>query len=132
MAHSLATAGATYAGAALTGRRAPAGRVAVRGSSLKVRAADATAEFDPRTFRRELSKSGKYNRKFLKDEESAKKMEDDGIGYSKSESPRPASPGVTLDRSSTRNFPPALQTKRRLDRDLTDRPRPAHPPRSLP
>ena len=46
MAHSLATAGATYAGAALTGRRAPAGRVAVRGSSLKVRAADATAEFD--------------------------------------------------------------------------------------
>ena len=67
MAHSLATAGATYAGAALTGRRAPAGRVAVRGSSLKVRAADATAEFDPRTFRRELSKSGKYNRKFLKD-----------------------------------------------------------------
>ena len=92
MAHSLATTGATYAGAALTGRSAPAGRVAVRGSSLKVRAADATAEFDPRTFRRELSKSGKYNRKFLKDEESAKKMEDDGIGYSKSESSPPRFP----------------------------------------
>ena len=83
MACSLATAGATYAGAALTGRRAPAGRVALRGSSLKVRAAD--ANFDPRTFRRELSRSGNYNRKFLKDEDSAKKMEDDGIGYSKSE-----------------------------------------------
>ena len=83
MACSLATAGATYAGAALTGRRAPAGRVALRGSSLKVRAADAS--FDPRTFRRELSRSGNYNRKFLKDEDSAKKMEDDGIGYSKSE-----------------------------------------------
>ena len=90
MACSLATAGATYAGAALTGRRAPAGRVALRGSSLKVRAADAS--FDPRTFRRELSRSGNYNRKFLKDEDSAKKMEDDGIGYSKSESSPPRFP----------------------------------------
>jgi hypothetical protein len=54
-------------------------------AALKVRAADAS--FDPRTFRRELSRSGNYNRKFLKDEDSAKKMEDDGIGYSKSEYP---------------------------------------------
>ena len=132
MAHSLATAGATYAGAALTGRRAPAGRVAVRGSSLKVRAADATAEFDPRTFRRELSKSGKYNRKFLKDEESAKKMEDDGIGYSKSESSPPRFPRREPRSIVDAKFPPNPPSDEAPSRPRSDRPRPAHPPRSLP
>ena len=74
------TAGATYAGAALPGRRAAAARSSGRATTVKVHAAAPKADFDPKQFRRELSKSPKYTRKFLKDEESAMAMEADGIG----------------------------------------------------
>ena len=50
-------------------------------ASVVVRAADEKDEpFDARAFRRELSKSPKYNRSFKKDEESAEAMENAGIG----------------------------------------------------
>eukprot|EP00982_Pelagococcus_subviridis_P013546 31263-Pelagococcus_subviridis.AAC.5 len=39
-------------------------------------------KFDPRTFRRDLSKSDQYNRRFAKDKESAERMAREGIGYS--------------------------------------------------
>ena len=74
------TAGATYAGAALPGRRAIAPR-STRASAVRVRAAaEEEAAFDARAFRRELSKTDQYSRKFGKDEESAKAMEADGVG----------------------------------------------------
>jgi 4-hydroxy-3-methylbut-2-enyl diphosphate reductase len=41
-------------------------------------------EFDPRAFRRSLNKTGRYNRKVLKDAESLALMESDGVGYSRS------------------------------------------------
>ena len=71
-----ASASATYAGAALTHRRASVR--ASRGTTVVVRAAE--EKFDARAFRRELSKSPKYNRKFEKDQESAAAMETAGIG----------------------------------------------------
>ena len=71
-----ASASATYAGAALTHRRASVH--ATRGTTVVVRAAE--EKFDARAFRRELSKSSKYNRKFEKDQESAEAMETAGIG----------------------------------------------------
>ena len=73
-------AGATYAGAALPGRRATTAR-STRGSTVRVRAAaEKEEDFDARAFRRELSKTDQYSRKFGKDEESAKAMEADGVG----------------------------------------------------
>jgi hypothetical protein len=39
-------------------------------------------KFDPRTFRRDLSKSDQYNRRFAKDKDSAERMAREGIGYS--------------------------------------------------
>ena len=71
-------AGATYAGAALSGRRATAR--STRASTVRVRAAAEEGDFDARAFRRELSKTDQYSRKFGKDEESAKAMEADGVG----------------------------------------------------
>ena len=71
-----ASASATYAGAALTHRRASVH--ATRGTTVVVRAAE--ENLDARAFRRELSKSSKYNRKFEKDQESAEAMETAGIG----------------------------------------------------
>jgi hypothetical protein len=78
-------AGATYAAKALPGRRAAARATASR-ASVRVRAAAEEStegekeDFDARAFRRELSKTDQYSRKFGKDEESAKAMEDAGIG----------------------------------------------------
>lgn len=74
------SAGSTYAGAAVPGRRSAA-RSTRASRAVHVRAADEKKEdFDARAFRRELSKTDQYSRKFGKDEESAKAMEDAGIG----------------------------------------------------
>lgn len=82
MSAAMATAaGATYAGAALPARRAASrSNTSSRASTLRVHAAKKEEEFDARQFRRDLSKTDQYNRKFAKDEESAKAMEDAGIG----------------------------------------------------
>eukprot|EP00667_Euglena_gracilis_P008422 EG_transcript_8528 len=42
-----------------------------------------TEDFDARAFRRSLNKTGRYNRKVLKDAESVALMESDGVGYSR-------------------------------------------------
>jgi len=71
------SASTAYAGAALSTRR----NVRASRASVVVRASDEKQEpFDARAFRRELSKSPKYNRSFKKDEESADAMEAAGIG----------------------------------------------------
>jgi 4-hydroxy-3-methylbut-2-enyl diphosphate reductase len=77
------TATVASASAAYAARPALPSRRVVRASraSVVVRAADEKDEpFDARAFRRELSKSPKYNRSFKKDEESAEAMENAGIG----------------------------------------------------
>ena len=65
----------------LRGRGAdPPSRVRSRDSRHHRGGARRGGKFDARAFRRELSKSSKYNRKFEKDQESAEAMETAGIG----------------------------------------------------
>ena len=76
------SAASAFAGSALSNRRVVkpvrASRVVPRASASGSDEKD--APFDARAFRRELSKSPKYNRSFKKDEESADAMETAGIG----------------------------------------------------
>jgi len=84
MAALASSASAACFASALPGRRA------ARRGALTVRAGSGGAPpaphdekdepFDARGFRRELSQTDQYNRKFIKDPESAKAMEDAGIG----------------------------------------------------
>jgi hypothetical protein len=73
-------------------RRANAGVVRADGApqvDAEPEGAVPAGAFDARAFRRELGKTEQYSRKFLADEESAKAMEDSGIGLVSRGSPTP-------------------------------------------
>ena len=65
------------------------------GRRVAVRAGGKEEEFDPRQFRRELSKSENYNRRAAGDEEAINQMKDSGV-WTTNEGATPAPPDLSL------------------------------------